>query len=179
METSKWEGTKQPVMIIYNDYSSSYYMQSNQVFDDETLEEGNANARLFTDALHTMQQYGMMPSELKESFDKMKQVRAKEVEFWQDAHRKESLNNSKLREENVKLKLEIEEMKNKSLEISDKVEEQTGGRSLEEVLESEENFKEALSEIRCHMYERATSYDVHDLINETLTKAGFPYEPED
>lgn len=96
METSKWEGTKEKVFVEQSGLMKSAYhtvRENNYPYCVKTFAEQQANARLFTDALHTIQECGMMPSELRDENEKTKHA-AKVID------RK----NNQLRDENAKLK---------------------------------------------------------------------------
>lgn len=74
---SKFKGTKGEEKVWYQDDTDSYEITGNLSFVDE----GKANAELFTDALLTAQQMGdefMLPSEMWEQIKYLKELLSKE-----------------------------------------------------------------------------------------------------
>lgn len=72
---SNWKGTKEKVHISYDDRedeSSNYFLFEPN--EHETIEETKENAKLFTDALHTIQQCDLMPSQLLDENTKLKEA---------------------------------------------------------------------------------------------------------
>lgn len=72
MEANTWKGTKDESKVLAQGgdvFGTSYYINGTW----ETLPERTENAKLFTDALKTIQKCGKMPSELLEHNELLKQ----------------------------------------------------------------------------------------------------------